>query len=33
MHERMMDNSAQPSDEDMVNWIGQPISEEWIALR
>lgn len=33
MHERMMDKSTQPSDEDMVNWIGQPIAEEWIALR
>jgi hypothetical protein len=33
MHERMMDKSAQPSDEDMTNWIGQPIAREWIALR
>ena len=33
MHERMMDKSAQPTDEDMLNWIGQPIAEEWTALR
>ena len=33
MHERMMDKSAQPSDEDMIHWIGQPIAKEWIALR
>ncbi len=33
MHERMMDKSAQPSFEDMVNWIGQPTATEWIALR
>lgn len=33
MHERMMDKSTQPSDQDMINWIGQPIAEEWIALR
>ncbi len=33
MHERMMDKSTQPSDEDMINWIGQPIADAWIALR
>ncbi len=33
MHERMMDKITQPSDEDMINWIGQPGAEEWIALR
>jgi len=33
MHERMMDKSTQPTDEDMLNWIGQPIAEEWTALR
>jgi hypothetical protein len=33
MHERMLDKTTQPSDADMVNWIGQPIVEEWIALR
>ena len=33
MNERMMDKTAQPSDEDMINWIGQPIAPEWMALR
>ena len=33
MYERMMDKSIQPSDEDMINWIGQPIAEQWVALR
>lgn len=33
MHERMMDRSAQPTDKDMIKWIGQPIATEWIALR
>ncbi len=33
MHERMMDKSTQPSEQDMANWIGQPIAEEWIALQ
>jgi hypothetical protein len=33
MHERMMDKTTQPSDEDMIQWIGQPIAKEWIALR
>mgnify|MGYP000915967020 CR=1 FL=1 len=33
MHERMMDNSTQPSDADMINAIGYPIAEAWIALR
>jgi hypothetical protein len=33
MYERMMDKSTQPSEEGMVNWIGQPIAEQWIALR
>ncbi|MEW5871043.1 MAG: DUF3788 family protein [Chloroflexota bacterium] len=33
MHERMMDKTTQPSDADMVNWIGRPIAEGWIALR
>ena len=33
MHERMMDKSKQPSDEATIDWIGQPIAEEWIALR
>lgn len=33
MHERMMDRSTRPSDEDMVTWIGQPMAEEWVSLR
>lgn len=33
MHERMLDKSTQPSDMDMVNWIGQPLAEEWVSLR
>ena len=33
MHERMMDKTVQPTDEDMIRWIGQPIAEEWIAFR
>ena len=32
MNERMMDKSSQPSDEQMINWIGQPIAAEWTAL-
>jgi len=34
MHERMLDKTAQPSDVDMIDWIGQqPIAEAWTALR
>ncbi len=33
MYERMLDKSRQPSDEDMINTIGQPIAEAWTALR
>jgi hypothetical protein len=33
MHERMTDKTAQPSDADMINAIGQPIVEAWSALR
>ena len=33
MHERMMDKSTQPTEEEMCNWIGQPIVEQWIALQ
>ena len=33
MHERMMDKSIQPSDQEMIKWIGQPIAKEWTALR
>lgn len=33
MHERMMDKTEQPTDADMINWIGQPVAEAWTALR
>lgn len=33
MHERMMDEATQPSDADMINWIGPRIAEQWITLR
>jgi len=33
MHERMLDHATQPSDEALVNWIGQPLAAEWVALR
>lgn len=33
MHERMMDKTTQPSAAEMINWIGQPIADAWIALR
>lgn len=33
MYERMMDKTQQPSDAEMLNWIGQPIAEAWMALR
>jgi hypothetical protein len=33
MHERMMDNTALPTDGQMVDWIGQPLAQEWTALR
>ncbi len=33
MHERMMDKTTQPTDTDMINTIGQPISVSWTALR
>ena len=29
----MLDKTTQPSDADMIDWIGQPIAKEWIALR
>lgn len=32
MHERMMDRSTQPTEQDMIDWIGQPIAGEWIAF-
>lgn len=33
MYERMLDRTKQPSYDDMINWIGQPISNEWSTLR
>jgi hypothetical protein len=33
MHERMLDKTTQPSDSDMINTIGTPISGAWNALR
>jgi Protein of unknown function (DUF3788) len=33
MYERMTDKSTQPSDRDMIDWIGEVIAENWIALR
>lgn len=33
MHERMMDKTEQPSDAEMVAWIGQPVAGAWTALR
>ncbi len=33
MYERMMDKTKQPSDLEMINAIGQPIADAWIALR
>jgi hypothetical protein len=33
MHERMMDKTRQPTDEEMLVHIGQPIAEAWASLR
>lgn len=33
MYERMMDKTAQPSDQAMLDWIGQPLARQWTALR
>jgi len=33
MHERMLDKSSQPSEAQMIAFIGQPIAEAWSALR
>jgi hypothetical protein len=33
MHERMTDKTTQPSDEDMIEAIGQPLAEAWTSLR
>lgn len=32
MHERMLDKTKQPSFEEMIDWIGQPLSTEWSTL-
>jgi hypothetical protein len=33
MHERMLDHTVLPTDEGMTDWIGQPLAQEWTALR
>jgi hypothetical protein len=33
MHERMLDKTRQPTDEEMLAHIGQPIGEAWTSLR
>ena len=33
MHERMMDKRRQPTDEEMIATIGQPIARAWTSLR
>lgn len=33
MHERMLDKTSQPAENEMYAVIGQPIADEWIALR
>lgn len=33
MHERMLDKTTQPTDEEMIRVIGQPVSDSWIILR
>ncbi len=33
MYERMMDKTTQPSDENMVQAIGQPLAGAWTTLR
>jgi hypothetical protein len=33
MYERMLDKTTQPSDEDILIWIGQPIAREWTTLQ
>ncbi len=33
MHERMLDKTKQPSDNEMIAWIGQPIAGAWTSLR
>lgn len=33
MHERMVNKTTLPTNEEMLNWIGQPLVQEWTALR
>ena len=33
MHERMMDRTHQPTDTEMMEWIGHPLSAGWDHLR
>lgn len=33
MYERMMDKTTQPTDAEMIAFIGQPIAEAWTSLR
>jgi hypothetical protein len=33
MYERMMDKTNQPTDAEMIDFIGQPVAEAWTALR
>ena len=33
MHERMIDKTIQPTDAEMIDFIGQPVAEAWSALR
>ena len=33
MYERMMDKTPQPTDAEMIAFIGQPIAEAWTSLR
>src|SRR5512136_1271593 len=33
MHERMMDETTQPTEADMIHCIGQLVAEAWTALR
>lgn len=33
MHERMLDKTKQPTEEEMLQFIGEPLAEAWTALR
>jgi hypothetical protein len=33
MHERMMDKTHQPNDDEMIATIGQPLADAWTSLR